>query len=81
MSDCMKAMQGKTQKGCDCCDTQSNGICPDVAACLAKCGAFVLAVLTPELRMAREIVRHRHFKQPEKPPDWAMRPPAPPPKI
>lgn len=79
-SDCMKAMQGKAHKGCDCCDTQSKAACPDTAACLAKCGSSVLAVLTPELITHREIVRHHHPKPPEKPPDRTIRPPAPPPK-
>lgn len=81
MSDCMKAMQGKAKKNCACCDTQSKGACPDAVACLAKCGSLVLAILAPELQAHYKIARLNYSKNFEKPPDWANRPPAPPPKF
>ena len=79
------AMQGahemhKRSKSCPCCDTQSKAACPDFAACLAKCSTSVLAVLVPEQGMCLNVVRHVRPADPEKPPDWACRPPSPPPK-
>ena len=83
MSDCMKAMQaqGQTQQqNCPCCDTPSKGTCPDMGACLAKCGVHVIAVLTPAAASRLPIVRHTRPGDLLEPPDWSLSPPAPPPR-
>lgn len=87
MSDCMKAMraQGETQgqapdQNCPCCDTPLKGSCPDMGACLAKCSVHVMAILAPAAGHPRPVQRHNRPADPEKPPAWALAPPAPPPR-
>lgn len=78
MSDCMKAMQKAPAKDCGCCDTKSQ--CPDGGACLVKCSNHVLAVATAPAAFGmgqRETVIPA---EPQRPPDWSLRPPAPPPR-
>jgi hypothetical protein len=80
MSDCHKAMQPAKTKDCTCCDTPSKAPCPDSGACLIKCGMHVLAVLVPSSESRLIVVRHDLPADPEKPPDWSLSPPAPPPR-
>lgn len=87
LSDCMKAMraqgqaQGQAQdQSCPCCDTPLKGACPDMGACLAKCSAQVIAVLAPGADNHLRVHRHDRPADPEKPPDRAFPPPAPPPR-
>lgn len=85
MSDCMKAMQAAsdqdgTHNDCVCCDTHSKMPCSDGAACLAKCSTSVIAVLSPQQRSYQQLLRLSLPHTAEKPPDWSLRPPAPPPK-
>jgi hypothetical protein len=87
MSDCMKAMQsmidsthGVAEKDCPCCDTSSKAACPEMMACLAKCGITAIAALSSGLATLRLVIRHDRPADPQKPPDWLHRPPAPPPK-
>ncbi|MGD9803416.1 MAG: hypothetical protein AB7E81_17855 [Hyphomicrobiaceae bacterium] len=87
MSDCMKAMQGMpdamhgvAEKDCPCCDTSSKAACPEMMACLAKCGITAIAALSPGPATLRLLIRHDRPADPQKPPDWLHRPPAPPPK-
>jgi hypothetical protein len=81
MSDCMKTMQQQSKAGtdCPCCDVKSKAACPEIAGCLAKCG-ISSAVLSPEPASLRRVVRHERPVNLRKPPDWALRPPAPPPR-
>lgn len=81
MSDCMKAMQAKGQEqnqDCPCCDTKSK--CPDMTACLMKCGTQVIGIVMPVIQLAALTGRHFRPSDPQEPPDWSLRPPAPPPR-
>ena len=52
-----------------------------VGAGLAKCGVHVIAVLSPAVETCRlSILRHTRPGDPQKPPDWWLAPPAPPPR-
>jgi len=79
MSDCEKMMAPAKSKPCGCCDTPTKAPCPD--ACLLKCGMHVLGVLLPSSETYVPIAEHHWPAKPEKPPDWALRPPIPPPRV
>lgn len=82
MSDCAKMMAPAKTKDCACCDAPAKAPCPDGAACLMKCGAHVLGVLIPPGEFAfRYGIAHERQGDPDKPPDWSLRPPAPPPRV
>lgn len=81
--DCAKmgmAAAAKGEKGseCPCCDTKSK--CPDMSACLLKCSSHVIGVLPVPLKVAMVALRLGVPTEPEAPPDWSLRPPAPPPR-
>jgi hypothetical protein len=80
MSDCHKAAKPAVPKNCPCCDAPSKSPCPDAGMCLVKCGMHVLAVLAPSSEGQVIVVRHNLPADPEKPPDWWLSPPAPPPR-
>jgi hypothetical protein len=83
MSDCMKAMQAQGQEkdqDCPCCDTPSKAPCSDVGACLAKCSFHVIAILVPAAENRPTVVQHSYPTAQQKPPDWSLSPPAPPPR-
>src|SRR5262249_2026210 len=79
MSDCEKMMVPAKSKPCGCCDTPIKAPCPD--ACLLKCGMHVLGVLLPSSETYVLIAEHHWAAEPEKPPDWTLRPPIPPPRV
>lgn len=82
VSDCAKmgmTSAHKSSSDCPCCgDTKSK--CPGDAACLMKCGAHVLAILTPADVTRLLVMIHSQSANPEAPPDWASAPPQPPPR-
>lgn len=80
MSECHKAMKPAVSKDCLCCDTQSKAPCADDGPCLAKCSAQLLAVLVPSGECRREGMHQVWWSMLERPPDWSLRPPAPPPR-
>lgn len=83
MSDCMKAMQAQAQavdQNCPCCDTPSKAACPDMGACLAKCSFHIIAILASVAEDLVGVFEHDQPTNPHKPPDWALAPPAPPPR-
>jgi hypothetical protein len=81
MSDCEKMMAPAKSKPCACCDRPAKAPCPDAIACLLKCGMHVLAVLVPSRESDVPVPEHHWPVKPEKPPDWALRPPIPPPRV
>jgi len=81
MSDCEKMMAPAKPKPCGCCDTPTKAPCPDAAACLLKCGMHVLGILVPLRESFIRIAKYHLPAAPEKPPDWALRPPTPPPRV
>jgi hypothetical protein len=79
--DCHKSMQPAKAKHCPCCDTPpKKAPCQDGAACLTKCGMHVLAILAPSSDDRFYLVEQYWPAVPEKPPDWSVIPPAPPPR-
>jgi hypothetical protein len=87
MSDCMKAMQAQGQaqdepqdQNCPCCDTPLKSNCPDMGSCLAKCSVQVIAAFAPDTDRPLPLYGHNWPADPQKPPDWAFAPPAPPPR-
>jgi len=66
----------------DCHDrgTPSTANCSDAAACIAKCGAALMAVLVAEQAMRFEILRHSWHGATERAPGWIADPPGRPPK-
>jgi len=81
MSDCHGSMQPAKAKDCPCCDTPSKKApCQDGAACLINCGMHVLAILAPSSGDVFRRLEQYWPADPEKPPDWSITPPAPPPR-
>src|SRR5262245_48066744 len=81
MSDCHGAMQPAKAKDCPCCDTPlKKAPCKDGAACLVKCGMHILAILEPSSGGVFWPLEQYWPADPEKPPDWSVTPPAPPPR-
>lgn len=74
----MASEKGGTDFDCPCCDTKSK--CPDMTACLMKCSTQVIGIVMPAAKLAAIIGRHDRPADPQEPPDWSMRPPAPPPR-
>jgi hypothetical protein len=81
MGDCEKMMAPAKSKPCGCCDTPTKAPCPDATTCLLKCGMHVLGVLLPSSETYVPIAEHHWLAKPEKPPDWTLRPPIPPPRV
>jgi hypothetical protein len=85
-SDCMKSMQSgehgqAKEQNFPCCDAPSKSMCPDLAACFAKCSVQLTAVPWPAMdSCCLPIRRHDRPVDAQKPPDWAFAPPAPPPR-
>lgn len=81
--DCAKMGMAVTKSGggsdCPCCDTKSK--CPDMTTCLVKCGTQVIGVVVPAVKLAALTGRHVRPSDPQEPPDWSLRPPAPPPRV
>ena len=75
MADCHKAM--KTSSDCPCCDTKAK--CQADAACMTKCSKVLGAVFST-IRLAQHRLVHERPAEPEKPPNWVSKPPAPPPR-
>lgn len=83
MSDCMKAMQAQKpdrDPDCSCCNTPIKGTCADTAACLAKCGVHVVAILVTGAEKSVPARQSDLSVESQKPPDWIIAPPAPPPR-
>ena len=74
----MAAEKSGTDFDCPCCDTKSK--CADMTACLMKCSTQVIGIVMPAVRLAAIIGHHDRPADPQEPPDWSMRPPAPPPR-
>jgi hypothetical protein len=81
MTDCEKMMAPAKPKPCGCCDTPTKAPCPNAAACWLNCGMHVLGIVVPLRESFIRIADHHWPAAPEKPPDWALRPPTPPPRV
>jgi hypothetical protein len=78
--DCHKAMKPPAPKNCACCDTHAKSPFPSADTCIAKCSMHILAILAPTSEGYLVVVRYSGPTEPEKPPDWRLSPPAPPPR-
>lgn len=74
----MAVATGDTDFDCPCCDTKSK--CPDMAACLIKCSVQVIGIMMPAIKLAAVDGRPLRPSELQEPPDWSLRPPAPPPR-
>ena len=75
MADCHKAM--KSSSDCPCCDAKAK--CPADAPCMVKC-CKVLGTFIGMTRLVRLAIEHDRPGEPEQPPEWASKPPSPPPR-
>ena len=75
MADCHKAM--KSSSDCPCCDAKAK--CPAGAPCMVKC-CKVLGTFIGMTRLVRLAIEHDRPGEPEQPPEWASKPPSPPPR-
>jgi hypothetical protein len=73
MEDCPKGKAATDDRGC--CDTKFK--CPE-AFCVLKCVKLV-GEIRPAAKLAWSPFRYVR-RDPEKPPDWVSKPPAPPPR-
>lgn len=79
VEDCHKMAHAHDSNASHSCCVDKSA-CPDHAACALKCCTMVLGVLRS---LAVEVdwrAPHDRPDDPVKPPDWAMKPPAPPPR-
>ena len=81
MADCHRTMKPAPAKDCSCCDTQPKAPCSDKTDCLLKCGTLMLGVLLVSDDSVPDTLAHSRPADPQKPPDWTSRPPAPPPRV
>jgi hypothetical protein len=79
--DCHKAMKLPAPKNCACCDKHAKSPFPNVDTCIAKCSVHILAILAPTSEGYLVMVRYSGPTEPEKPPDWRLSPPSPPPRV
>ena len=78
MEDCQKAAKGQGGGDCPCCDTQSK--CPGATDCSKKCGSHVVGFVIPQWPLTPPTSLQVRGLDPPQPPDWAITPPAPPPR-
>jgi hypothetical protein len=79
--DCEKMMQRPaTKKNCACCDTHAKSPFPSADTCVAKCSVHIIGIVAPMSEIYLPMIRYIGPSEPEKPPDYRLRPPSPPPR-